>query len=45
MNKNEIEMCEFEIGLRTVSYLSLQNYCTQNLRTRAAKPLVRETMA
>ena len=45
MNKNEMEMCEFEIRLRTVSYFSLQNYCTQNLRTRAAKPLARETMA
>ena len=40
MNKNEMEMCEFEIGLRTVSYFFfLQNYCTQNLRMRAAKPL------
>ena len=27
------------VRLRAVSYFSLQSYCTQNLSTRAAKPL------
>ena len=27
------------VRLRAVSYFSLQCYCTQNLSTRAAKPL------